>query len=335
MKVIKIGDPASFEKLSIVELADPGRPAAGEVRVAIRAISLNYRDIEIAAGRLPTEVNRIPLADASGVVEALGEGVSTLQVGDHVVSRFFPTWNAGDVPVADFSMTPGDGVDGYGAEFVVRPEHYFSRAPIGLTHAQAATLPVAAVTAWRALVTEGNLKAGDTVLVLGTGGVSIIALQIARAMGAKVIATTSSKEKEKKLLALGATAVVNYKSTPDWSKEVLAITGGKGVDHIVEVGGSGTLQQSIAAVRIGGNILLLGILTGFGGDIDTFSLTMKQIRLKGIVVGSLHDQEQVTRAIEFNRILPVVDKVFPISAIQEAYEYHASGKHFGKVVLEF
>jgi len=335
VKAIRIGSPAALNSLAILEVDDPGQPQSGEVRVAVRACSLNYRDTAIAAGELPSEPGRTPLADASGTVVSVGEGIESLAVGDHVISRFFPTWDAGDPFLSDFSATPGDGLEGFGAEFVVRPAHHFTRAPKGLTHEQASTLPVAAVTAWRALASLSGLKAGDTVLVLGSGGVSIIALQLALSMGARVIATTSSDQKGERLRAIGASDVVNYKTTPEWGKAVLALTEGRGVDHIIEVGGSGTLQQSIEAVRVGGNILMLGILAGFGGNISTFPLTMKQIHLSGIVVGSLQDQQQVVRAIEVNNIVPVVDRVFPVAQVRDAFRFLAEGKHFGKVVITF
>lgn len=256
MKAVVLNQPATIDNLELVDLPDPGAPGVGEIRVRIQASSLNYHDLGVVIGSLPTADRRIPMSDGAGVVEAVGEGVTEFSVGDIVVSCFFPHWRDGGPTIADFSTTPGDGVDGYACEYVVHPAHWFTLAPIGYTAAQAATLTTAGLTAWRALVVDGALKAGDSVLLLGTGGVSIFALQIARSMGAEVIVTSSSDEKLERAKALGATHVVNYRSEPRWDKKVLELTAGKGVDHVVEVGGPETLNHSITACRIGGPLLL-------------------------------------------------------------------------------
>ena len=335
MKIVRIGDPASLDSLRVGQADDPGRPGAGEVRVRIHASSLNYHDFGIVSGRMPSEAGRIPMADGAGVVEAVGEGVEEFAAGDHVVSTFFPLWEDGEPVIGDFSTTPGDGVDGYARELVVRPSSYFTHAPKGWSHAEAATLTTAGLTAWRALVVNGGIKAGDTVLALGTGGVSIFAVQMARAMGARVIATSSSDEKLKRLTEMGAEHVLNYKDTPEWGAKVRELTDGRGVDHVVEVGGPGTLPQSIDAVRIGGHIALIGVLTGSGGEVPTAKLMSKQAMLKGLIVGSRREQQDMVRALEVMDLRPVIDRSFALDDIADAFRHEESGAHFGKIVLEF
>jgi NADPH:quinone reductase-like Zn-dependent oxidoreductase len=236
--------------------------------------------------------------------------------------------------MADFSTTPGDGVDGYAREAVVRPASWFTRAPRDWSHAEAATLTTAGLTAWRALVVDGGLKAGDTVLVLGTGGVSVFALQFAKAAGATVIATSSSDEKLERMRALGASHGINYKREQDWGMRVREITDGRGVDHVVEVGGPGTLPQSIAACRIGGHIALIGVLTGRGGEIPTALLMARQQRVQGLIVGSRAEQEDMVRAVEATGLRPVIDSTFPLAEIAAAFRHEEAGRHFGKICLE-
>ncbi len=230
---------------------------------------------------------------------------------------------------------PGDGVDGYAREAFTGPATHFTRAPRGYSHAEAATLTTAGLTAWRALVVEGGIKAGDSVLVLGTGGVSVFALQFAKAMGATVIATSSSDEKLERARALGADATVNYRAVPEWGARVRELTGGRGVDHVVEVGGPGTLPQSIAAVRIGGRIALIGVLTGRGGEVPTGAFMLKQARLQGLVVGSRREQRDMVRAIDAIGLRPVIDRSFPLDGLADAFRHQAAGAHFGKICLEF
>ena len=272
MQAIELQQPGGLDKLNVVDVAAPGEPGPGEIKVRLHASSLNFHDYAVVAGMIPTDDKRIPMSDGAGVVEAVGEGVEEFAVGDAVVSTFFPYWLEGPARVGDFTTTPGDGVDGYAREQVIRPATWFTRQPIGYSHVESATLTTAGLTAWRALVVDGGLKAGDTVLVLGTGGVSIFALQFAKLMGARVIATSSSNEKLERLRSLGAEHTINYRETPEWGKAVKALTDGKGVDHVIEVGGPGTLPQSIDAVKIGGHISLIGVLTGREGDIPTAKL---------------------------------------------------------------
>nr|CDQ33678.1 Alcohol dehydrogenase [Virgibacillus halodenitrificans] len=335
MNVVTLRSPGGLDKLDVHECEAPGEPGPGEVRVRVHASSLNYHDYGVVAGAMSTEDGRIPMSDGAGVVEAVGEGVEEFTVGDRVVSTFFPEWLEGPARIGDFTTTPGDGVDGYAREQVVRPTTWFTHAPRNYDHAEAATLTTAGLTAWRALVVNGNLKAGDTVLVLGTGGVSIFALQFAKLMGATVIATSSSDEKIARLRELGADHTLNYKTEPEWGKRVKALTNGQGVDHVIEVGGPATLPQSIDAVRIGGHISLIGVLTGRGGEIPTAKLMAKQARLQGLIVGSRRDQVEMIRAIDASDLHPVIDRRFALDEIAEAFRHQEAGRHFGKICLEF
>ncbi|MDR5905616.1 NAD(P)-dependent alcohol dehydrogenase [Franzmannia qiaohouensis] len=335
MKVVTLRSPGGLDQLQVVERDAPGEPGPGEIRVAVKASSLNFHDYAVVAGMIPTDDGRIPMSDGAGVVEAVGEGVEEFAVGDAVVSTFFPYWLDGPARVADFKTTPGDGVDGYARQQVIRPATCFTHAPKGYSHAEAATLTTAGLTAWRALVVDGNLKAGDTVLTLGTGGVSIFALQFAKAMGARVISTSSSDEKIEKLKELGADHTINYKTDPEWGKTVQALTNGRGVDHVIEVGGPGTLPQSIDAVCIGGHIALIGILTGRGGEVPTIKLMAKQARLQGLIVGSRAQQQEMVRGIEAIGVRPIIDSTFELEKIADAFRHEEAGRHFGKICLSF
>ncbi|MGB6009535.1 zinc-dependent alcohol dehydrogenase family protein [Castellaniella sp.] len=337
MKAIVVRTPAGLDNLAMKELPDPGQPKAGQIRVALHATSLNYHDFLVANGAMPTEDGRVLMSDGAGVIEAIGEGVTEFKVGDHVVSCFFPQWSDG-LPfdaVANFHDTPGDGIDGYAAEYAVRATTAFTHAPRGWSHAEAATITTAGLTAWRALVVNGQIKAGDSVLVLGTGGVSIAALQIAKSMGASVIATTGSDDKFERLRELGADHIINYRNTPDWGDHVLALTAGRGVDHVVEVGGAGTLAQSIRAVKVGGHIALIGVLTGFNGDIPTTELMSKQVRLQGLIVGNRRQQQEYVAALDQTSIRPVIHGSLPLEQLADAFRQQERGEHFGKLVVEW
>lgn len=336
MKVIVIRAPGGLDRLEVRDLPDPGQPGPGQIRVKLHASSLNFHDLLVANGGFPAADERVLLSDAAGVVEAVGGGVTEFKPGDHVVSVFFPHWADG-LPfgsVGNFQGTPGDGIDGYATEVAVRAATDFTLAPRGWSHAEAATITTAGLTAWRALVADGPLKAGESVLVLGSGGVSVAALQIAKAMGASVIATSSSDEKLERLRALGADHLINYRQTPEWGTRVLEITGGRGVDHVLEVGGPGTLAQSIRAVRVGGHIALIGVLTGHAGEVPTAVLMARQARLQGLIVGSRRLQQEYVAALEQTGIHPVIDRSFPLEQLAEAFRYQESGRHFGKVVVD-
>lgn len=331
MQAIRIGAPGGLDHLELFDLEEPSAPAGNEIRVRIHASSLNYHDYGVASGKANVAAGRIPLSDGAGVVEAVGDAVTEFKVGDAVVSCFFPQWMDGAALTGDFKTVPGDGVDGYARQVVVRPETWFTHAPRQYDHAQAATLTTAGLTAWRALVGDGGLKAGDSVLVLGTGGVSIFALQFAKMMGASVIATSSSDAKLERVQALGADQVVNYRKDPHWGETVRRLTGGRGVDHVIEVGGPGTLAQSIQATRVGGHISLIGVLTGRSGEVPTGLLMARQARLQGLIVGSRRQQQEMVRALDASDVRPVIDKRFALADLADAFRYEESGQHFGKI----
>ncbi|MEO0410823.1 MAG: NAD(P)-dependent alcohol dehydrogenase [Pseudomonadota bacterium] len=308
-------------------------PGPGEITVKIYASSLNFHDYAVVTGLVPAEDGRIPLSDGAGVVTAIGTNVTEFEVGDKVVATFFPDWCCGDRLGADpFSTVPGDGVDGYAAEEVTRPATAFTHAPTFYTHLESATIACAGLTAWRALTGQGGIKPGDIVLTQGTGGVSIFAIQFAKAAGARVIATSSSDEKLEKLKALGADYLINYRKNPNWGEEAARWSGG-GVDRIVEVGGAATLPQSIAACRNGGQIALIGVLTGFEGKIPTSALMAKQIILWGLTVGNREQQQDMVRAIEASGIRPVIDSSFALEELSTAFRHQESGQHFGKICV--
>jgi NADPH:quinone reductase-like Zn-dependent oxidoreductase len=332
MKVAAVKKPGGLGNLVIENRPDP-KPKAGEVLVRVRASSLNYHDFIVALGGIPTPDGRIPMSDGAGEVVAVGEGVTKWKAGDKVISLFFPNWQSGQVEAAGFASVPGDGADGFGCELYVGPETAFTRMPKGWTFDEAATLPCAALTAWRGMFVETKTKPGDWVLVQGTGGVSIFALQFAKATGARVIATSSSEAKMEKLRALGADHVINYKETPDWGKKAFELTGGRGVDEVVEIGGPGTMAQSINACRPGGHISLIGVLTGVSGEVPTAALFSRNITVSGITVGSRRQQEDMVDAIDATGFKPVIDSRFPLDQIAAAFAHQASQQHFGKIVL--
>ena len=333
MRLVRLRAPGGLENLELVA-EDPPKPRPGELLVRIRASSLNFHDGMVVLGKIPCADGRIPMTDGAGEVIAVGDDVDEFKVADTVVSTFWPYWLGGEMTRATKRDIPGDSVDGYAREYVCMPAHAFTKAPAGYTPVEAATLTTAGVTAWRGLVVCGQVKPGDTVLILGTGGVSLFALQFAKAAGARVIATSSSEEKLEKLKRLGADNVINYKAVPDWGQKAKDLTDGRGVDHVIEVGGPGTLPQSITACRTGGHIALIGVLTGFAGEVSIPALFSNQIRIRGISVGSRTDQEDMIRAITANGLKPVIDRRFPLQEIVAAFKYYESQKHFGKVCLE-
>ena len=331
MTTVRLGDTPGLEHLQFGQDPPLTGPGPGEVRVRVQANSLNFHDFGVVMGWLPSQPGRILLSDGAGVVEAVGADVADLKEGDAVVSCFFPNWQDGDAPADDFSGAPGDGLDGFASPWVVRPARAFTRAPRGMSAMEAASLPTAALTAWRALVVNGGIKAGDSVLVLGTGGVSVFALQFARMMGAQVIATSSSDAKLERMRALGASQTVNYKQVPEWGAAVRELTGGRGVDHVVEIGGPGTLAQSIQACRIGGHIALIGVLTGVVGPVPTAALMSRQQRLQGVTVGSRRHQLQMIEALDGGALKPVIDRTFGLESLTDAFRHLLSGAHLGKV----
>jgi NADPH:quinone reductase-like Zn-dependent oxidoreductase len=333
MKVYEVRQ-FGIENLALVERTEP-QPRANEVVIKFHAASLNYRDLMFVRGvynpkaRLPA----VPFSDGSGEVVAVGANARKWKVGDRVCPIFTQAWIEGSLSIEKRRTTLGAGdLDGVLREYGAFDENGLIEIPRHLSFEEAATLPCAAVTAWNALVVSGNLKACDTVLTLGTGGVSTFALQFAKMHGARVIVTSSSDEKIERAKALGADETINYRKTPDWDKEVLRLTNGIGVDHVVEVGGAGTLSKSLNSVRIGGHVAVIGVLAG-AGDFDPRSVLMKAVRMQGILIGSRRMFEDMIRAIESTRLKPVIGKTFAFEEAPEALRFMESRLHFGKIVV--
>ena len=334
MKAFEVQSGFGLENLVMVDRGEP-TPGPGQVLIKMKAFSLNYRDLMVVMGtynprmRLPC----VPLSDGAGEVVSIGDGVTRVKPGDRVAPIFMPKWIEGEPTVEKGKSALGAAVDGILQEYVAISEDGVVRLPEHLSYEEGATLPCAAVTAWHALISEGELKPGDTVLVQGTGGVSIFALQLASMLGARVIVTSSSDEKLRRAINLGAAEGINYKTTPDWDKRVIELTHGLGVDHVVEVGGAGTLNKSLKAVRMDGRISLIGALSGGSGDISTVLILMKNVRLQGIFVGSRDMFEAMNRAISERKLKPVIDRVFAFDQACEALKYMATGAHFGKICI--
>ena len=335
MKAYQITGSDGLQSLALTELPDP-TPAHGEVLVRIKSVSLNYRDYMNVVGLhgVSGPVPRIPCSDGAGEIVACGPGVQEWKIGDRVVIPFMPSWLDGPFTQSHSARALGGAVDGLLRELATVPAASLLRVPDYLSLNEAATLPCAAVTAWDALVVRGNLKAGETVLVLGTGGVSVFALQIANLMGARVLGISSSDAKCKQLLDLGAKAVHNYKANPAWDDWALSLTDGVGVDKVIEIGGPDTLNRSIKATRFGGHISLIGVLTGTAGSVQTAQILRKGIRLDGTYVGSRAMFADLLRAFENSQIHPIIDSVFPFEKAEDALRHMESGKHFGKIVVE-
>ncbi len=335
MKAFEIQDQFGIDNLVMVERPDP-EPGSHEVLIKLRALSLNFRDLMMVRGQYNPKLRRpmTPLSDGAGEVIAVGNRVTRVKVGDRVAPAFMQRWIDGEVSAEKGRSALGGAMDGLLAEKVALHEEGLVPIPDSLSYEEAATLPCAAVTAWNALITQGRLKAGDTVLVQGTGGVSIFALQLARMAGARVIATSSSDEKLERAIAMGASEGINYKQTPNWGARARELTGGEGVDHVVEVGGAGTFNNSLDAARVGGQISMIGVLSGATGPVNTVSILMKHIRVQGIFVGSRKMFEELTRAISVNGMKPVIDRVFSFDETREALKYMESGAHFGKIVIQ-
>ena len=334
MKVWQIVGDGGIDTLEMAERPSP-EPGPGQVRVRVRANSINYRDLNTvrAPGRMGLAFPRIPNSDGAGDVVMVGAGVSGIAVGDRVAGCFFQNWAAGGISAAAMASAQGGPIDGMLAEEVVLNAHGVVPIPAQLDHAEVATLPCAALTAWSGLTVKGNLKAGDTVLLLGTGGVSIFALQFCTLMGARAIVTSKSDDKLARARAMGAWQTINYADTPDWESAVKDMTGGVGVDHVVEVGGGGTLAQSIEAVRIGGHIAMIGVLTQ--GAVNPMPILRKSIRLNGIYVGSRAMFLDMNAAIGAGGLKPVIDRRFAFADAPDAYRCMEAAGHFGKIVIEF
>ncbi len=336
MKAMAIQDAYGLENIKPLERPMP-EPGPGQVLLKMKAASLNFRDFLITqnlyGGNFPLPL--VPLSDGCGEVAGVGEGVQRVAVGDRVAPLFFQTWISGDPTLEKLIFAMGGPVDGCAQQYMVLSAESVVKVPGHLTDAQVSCLPCAALTAWRSLVVEGNLKAGDTVLLQGTGGVSICALQIAKAMGLEAIITSSSDEKLEHAKALGADHVINYREEPEWSKAVRRVTGGRGVDHVVEVGGAKTLKEAMRSIRIGGHISIIGVLSGPQEAIQFGAMIATNCTLRGFSVGSRDHFEDMVRAFDLHKISPVVDeRRFGLEDLPEALHYMGSGGHFGKICVE-
>jgi NADPH:quinone reductase-like Zn-dependent oxidoreductase len=335
MKVFQIQDDWGFEHLRIAERPDP-RPGPGEVLLRMKAASLNYRDLVVPlrgygshTGTLPL----IPISDGVGEVVEAGAGVTRVRVGDRACPLFSQGWISGEPSAERFGQALGGPLDGTMAEFMVLPEAGVCKVPAHLSDEQAASLPCAALTAWSAVVTHDNLGPGARVLVQGTGGVALFALQFAKLRGAHVTLISSSDDKISRARALGADAAINYVKVPEWYKATREITGGRGYDHIVELGGEKTLQQSLRCIRPGGTLSMIGVLSGGMLSAPLGLVVTRQVRLQGITVGNRDGFEAMLAAIGQHRLVPVTDKVFAFEELKQAMAYLKSGAHFGKVCV--
>ena len=333
MKVMELRQAFGIDNLKMAERQDTALQP-GQARVRVRAASLNYRDLMTVkhGGARGVQLPLVPLSDGAGEVVETGPGVSRVKPGDRVMGIFMQTWLAGEPTQADAASALGGAIDGMLAEHVVLHEDGLVHVPDYLSDEEAATLPCAAVTAWQGLMTKGGMQAGDTILVLGTGGVSIFALQFAGIAGARAIITSSSDAKLERARELGAAHCINYKTTPDWEKRVLELTDGVGVDQVVEVGGVGTLEKSLQAVRVGGYVSLIGVLTG-SGTMDPMAILRKSIRMQGIYVGSRAMFEAMNRTMTLHKLRPVIDRAFRFEESPQAFSHMESANHFGKIVV--
>lgn len=334
MQAYRFDSFGSLDELRLRDEPDP-RPQRGEVLVRVHAVSLNFRDLAMVRGRYPRPCypGLIPTSDAAGEIVAVGEGVKAFKPGDRVMGAFHPRWFGGDMPSTIAADSYGAESDGWLTELKAVSQEAVVPIPDSLSYEAACTLPCAGLTAWSALTGRTPIRAGHSVLVQGSGGVSTFALQLARAVGATVIATTSSDRKAEQLKAMGASAVVNYAADPQWGKAVRALTGGRGVDRVVEVGGPGTIAQSLRAVALGGEIASIGFLSTENPGIDFFALKMSGASITNITVGDRAGLIELTRAVALTSLQPVIDKVFPFEAAREAFAHLESGAHMGKVVI--
>ncbi len=334
MKAWQLTAQTGSDALQLKELAEP-RPGPGEVVVRVRATSLNYRDLMVAGGRYgaPVSLPLSPLSDGAGEIAAVGEGVTRWKAGDRVAGTFFQNWKTGPVRREAFHSALGGALNGMLAECVTLSAEGVVALPPHLSFEEAATLPCAALTAWHALVSDGNVSADQTVLLLGTGGVSIFALQFAKLHGARVIITSGSDDKLARARALGADETINYRTTPEWDAEVFRLTAKAGADHVVEVGGTATFPKSLRALALGGTISVIGGVSGFASQVPLTDILGRSARLRGIYVGNRDMFEAMNRAIARHQLHPVIDRVFSFSEAPAAYRYQEAGAHFGKVVI--
>ncbi len=336
MRVFQVEDAWSMDNVRINTRPDP-QAGDGQVRIRMKASAVNYRDLLVPVRGYGSRMKALPLimlSDGLGTVESVGDGVTTLKIGDRVCPLFFQSWKNGAPNKKRLSLSLGSELDGTMSEYMVLPEYGVAHAPADLEDMEAASLGTAAVTAWRALVTEGGIGPGDKVLVQGTGGVSLFALQFAKMLDAVVIVISSSDDKLARVRGMGADETINYRKVPEWGMRVREIAGAEGIDHIIEVGGQGTLPQSLRAIRTGGTISLIGVLAGGTMDLPLGPIVTRHVRMQGITVGNRDDFTNMAAAMMQHKIKPVIDRVFAFEELRSALDYLASGKHFGKICIE-
>ena len=332
MKRVKLSKPGGLQNLMLEESTIP-EPNDNQVLIRVMSSSLNYHDLLVALGGIPVADGRIVLSDCAGEIVKCGPNVKIWQKGDRVISCCYPHWRSGP-PNPKLLSFIGDNEDGYATEYIAISETSITRAPSNWTQSQSATLPCAALTAWHALIERGNLKPNQTVLTLGSGGVSLFAIQFAKSMGAKVISTSSSEVKCNKLKEMGADEVINYNEHKQWGKEVLRLTDGEGVDHVIEVGGGMTLNESIRSTKFGGHLALIGVLTGPSvSDIVLPRVFMKQINISGIAMANRESQQKMVDYLDTCNFRPIISDYFQLEELSSAFQHQLEKKHFGKISI--
>ncbi len=332
MRALRLSAQPNLENLDVCTEAVPA-PGPGEVLLRVHASSLNYHDYLVVGGHIPQPAGRIPMSDGAGEVAALGAGVSGWAVGDKVMGAFFPNWIDGEPTDANNAALSGETIDGFAAEYVVVPAHSLCRIPARWSYGEAATLPCAGLTAWRALRVEGKLAEGATVLLPGSGGLSVYMLQIARALGIRTIVISSSDDKLARLAALGADHGINYRTNPAWGSAVRQLTGGVGADLVLDIGGQSTIDQSVAACRMAGRIVVVGSTSNAAPLLPLRDVVMHHIRVTGMAVGSVSQLGELAEFAQRHNLRPVIDRAFPLAQLGEAFRYQLSGQHLGKIVI--
>lgn len=331
-KVVRLPSGPTLETLAVTEEPMPS-PGPGEVLIRVHASSLNFHDYLVAAGYIPQPAGRIPMSDCAGEILAIGEGVADFAVGDRVIGSFFPDWIDGTATRANTAFVTGESIDGFGADHVVFPARSLVPMPAGWSFAEAACLPCAGLTAWRALMVEAELKAGDTILIPGSGGLALFCHQLASALDVRAVAISSSDAKLARLRALGADILINYRDTPEWSDAVLAATGGEGVDAVLEIGGESTFEQSVRSVRTQGRLLLVGTTANAVPPMPHRDLIMRSLRLQGMAVGSVAMLRDYVAFCASHDLRPVIDSDFPLERLGDGFAYQLRGEHFGKITV--
>ena len=331
-KVVRLPSGPSLETLALTEEPMPS-PGPGEVLMRVHASSLNFHDYLVVAGHIPHPAGRIPMSDGAGEIAALGDGVTELAVGQRVIGSFFPDWIDGTATRANTAAVTGESIDGFAADHVVFPARSLVPMPAGWSFAEAACLACAGITAWRALVVEAELKAGETILIPGSGGLALFCHQLAESLGIRAIAISSSEAKLARLRKLGADVLINYRATPEWSEAVLEATGGEGVDAVLEIGGASTFEQSVRSVRTQGRVLLIGTTANAVPPMPHRDLIMRSLRMQGMAVGSVAMLRDHCAFVAERDLRPVIDRTFPLDRLGEAFTFQLRGEHFGKIAV--